>query len=116
MSSESPTEDTRLGAFVYCREHVAPHTSGWCNVGLDRKLGMLAKTVKEAAAEVQKLGLPWYRHCRVCYVLFGPNTPSGTIVCPEHSRVEVEVAKRRVFDLDRYLRERAYLDTLAPNR
>lgn len=34
------TEDTILGDWVYCRQHMAPHRSGWCTVDLRDKVGL----------------------------------------------------------------------------
>jgi hypothetical protein len=79
--------------------------SGWCTVGADQKLGLLAETAEEAEAEVISLGLPWYGHCNVCYKWIA-NEPHQ--ICPTpHSAAERYAARLRANDLRRYLYERA---------
>lgn len=38
----SQTEDTQVFGddWVYCKDHVRPHPTGWCTVGVSRKLGL----------------------------------------------------------------------------
>jgi hypothetical protein len=43
--------DEHLGAFVYCRQHVGPHSTGWCTVSADDKIPLNAKNIEEAYAE-----------------------------------------------------------------
>lgn len=34
------TEDQILGEWIYCGQHLRPHQSGWCTVGLEDKVGL----------------------------------------------------------------------------
>jgi hypothetical protein len=41
--SEQLTEDAQVfgvDAWVYCMDHVKPHQTGWCRVGVSHKLGL----------------------------------------------------------------------------
>lgn len=42
--------------FVYCFEHVNPHSTGWCTVPVHRKVGLGVKTHAEAIQKCQQLG------------------------------------------------------------
>lgn len=82
--------DVALGAFVYCKSHVAPHETGWCSVDVRNKIALKATTHQEAVAEVDAMGLPRHNHCDICkrFVAnedwyrhaFGPRRRT----CPEH--------------------------------
>lgn len=40
---KQPTEDEKVfgkDTWVYCMDHVKPHLTGWCGVGVNRKLGL----------------------------------------------------------------------------
>lgn len=45
------------GAWVYCRQHVKPHPTGWCSVGVYDKIGLGVDTAKEAYAKCEEWGL-----------------------------------------------------------
>lgn len=59
-------EDTVLGAWVYCAQHLRPHRSGWCSVGVEDKVGLgsFPGTEQEqgaaAASKCRRLGLKLY--------------------------------------------------------
>lgn len=97
--------DTDLGDFVYCASHVGPHATGWCGVGKDQKLGLLARTSEEAWAEVRSYGLPMHNYCPVCYVWRGNEVHS---ICQDHTASEYAAATLRREDLRSYLQERQY--------
>lgn len=50
--------DEHLGKFVYCKQHVGPHATGWCTVRAEEKIPLKATNIKEAGVEVRALGLP----------------------------------------------------------
>lgn len=45
------------GSWIYCRQHVKPHQTGWCSVGVYDKLGLGVSTAKEAYAKCKEWGL-----------------------------------------------------------
>lgn len=62
-------EDTEVfgkDQWVYCRAHLRPHTTGWCSVGCQDKIGLgisgkgLDK-MKEAIAKCHSWGLKIYK-------------------------------------------------------
>lgn len=44
--------DEHMGAFVYCTQHLRPHSTGWCTVAAQDKKPLKATTAEEAYAEV----------------------------------------------------------------
>ncbi len=48
------------GAWVYCRQHVKPHQTGWCGVGPQDKVGLGVATVEQAYAKCRAWGFPLY--------------------------------------------------------
>lgn len=48
------------GEWVYCRQHVKPHPTGWCSVGVYDKLGLGVETAEEAYVKCREFGLPIY--------------------------------------------------------
>lgn len=48
------------GVWVYCRQHVKPHETGWCSISLRDKIGLGVKTAKEAYAKCEDWGLKIY--------------------------------------------------------
>jgi hypothetical protein len=53
------TEDaTHFGgrAWVYCKQHLRPHSTGWCSVGIADKIKLDATTAEDAYAEAQNKG------------------------------------------------------------
>ena len=45
------------GAWVYCRQHVKPHQTGWCSIPAYDKIGLGVTTAKEAYAKCEAWGL-----------------------------------------------------------
>jgi hypothetical protein len=45
-----------MGTWVYCRQHLRPHATGWCTVGPEDKEPLRATTREEAYAEVRANG------------------------------------------------------------
>lgn len=48
------------GAWVYCKQHMRAHETGWCSVGVYDKIGLGVKTVDEALAKCREWGFPLY--------------------------------------------------------
>lgn len=55
--SEKLAGDEHMGRFVYCKQHVGPHSTGWCTVSASDKIPLQAETLGEAYAEVEAMGL-----------------------------------------------------------
>lgn len=49
-------EDKELGDYVYCDQHMAPHSTGWCTVPNKFKTALRAKNLTEAMAECRSCG------------------------------------------------------------
>ena len=53
-------------AWVYCKDHVKPHQTGWCDIGVSHKLslgtfkGEHAEQARQAFAKCRLFGLPIY--------------------------------------------------------
>ena len=66
MSETEKAEDAVLGKWVYCGQHLKPHRSGWCSVGIEDKVGLgpLSGNAREqegaAEAKCRRLGLKIY--------------------------------------------------------
>lgn len=64
---EEKTEDMALGDWVYCGQHLRPHQTGWCTVGLEDKIGLGSFTgtfeeqARKAAEKCRRFGLKLYR-------------------------------------------------------
>ncbi len=57
------TEDEKAfgaDAWVYCKSHVGPHSTGWCSVSADNKIKLDAKSREDAVAECVSRGLRVY--------------------------------------------------------
>ena len=62
------TDEQEFGrdAWVYCKDHVKPHTTGWCDIGVSHKLGLgtftgeHAEQARQALAKCRLFGLPIY--------------------------------------------------------
>lgn len=52
--------DQHLGAYVYCHQHLGPHTSGWCTVSITQKTALSAQTREDAVKECREKGLKLY--------------------------------------------------------
>jgi len=48
-------------AWVYCRQHVKPHPTGWCSVSPREKIGLGVTTAAEAYQKCRDWGLELYR-------------------------------------------------------
>jgi hypothetical protein len=58
-----PTEDEEafgVGAWVYCRQHMRAHQTGWCGVSPRDKVGLGVKTAQEAIDRCRAWGFPLY--------------------------------------------------------
>lgn len=63
---KSNTDDTIFGDWVYCNQHLRPHTTGWCTVHNRNKLGLgiIGNTEEASAKAIQKcrdFGLKIYK-------------------------------------------------------
>lgn len=53
------TEDEEkfgVGKWVYCRQHLRPHVTGWCTVSADQKTSLDATTIMAAIDECDRRG------------------------------------------------------------
>jgi hypothetical protein len=48
------------GAWVYCRQHVKPHPTGWCGVSPRDKIGLGVKTAQDALEKCREWGFDIY--------------------------------------------------------
>lgn len=48
--------DEELGKWVYCKQHLRPHSTGWCTVPPDQKVALQAETHDDAYKEVRAIG------------------------------------------------------------
>jgi hypothetical protein len=58
------TEDvTAFGrdVWVYCRQHMKVHQTGWCSVGVYDKIGLGVKTAQEGIEKCREWALPLYQ-------------------------------------------------------
>lgn len=58
--SEKLAGDEHMGRFVYCKQHVGPHSTGWCTVSASDKIPLQADNREEAYAEAKAMGLDIY--------------------------------------------------------
>lgn len=59
-----PTEDEIAfgrNRWIYCAQHLRPHTTGWCTVSNDQKTLLKATTDKEAYVECVAENMEIYR-------------------------------------------------------
>jgi hypothetical protein len=56
MTVEKPAGDEHLGTFVYCKQHLRPHNTGWCTAHALDKIGLKATTREAAYDEVRANG------------------------------------------------------------
>lgn len=57
-------EDERVfgkKAWVYCRQHLRPHLTGWCTVSCINKIGLGVKNEEEAYKKCKLLGLKIFK-------------------------------------------------------
>lgn len=59
---EKKAGDEEMGAWVYCTQHVRPHTTGWCTVGVRDKRPLKARNSEQAYKEVKDIGWPIFGH------------------------------------------------------
>lgn len=52
--------DEHLGEWVYCSQHMRPHTTGWCTVSARDKTPLAAKNYPDAEAECRARGFELY--------------------------------------------------------
>jgi hypothetical protein len=53
------TEDEKIfgrNCLVYCKQHLRPHSTGWCSVDNDQKVALKSIDPKGAYAECKELG------------------------------------------------------------
>jgi hypothetical protein len=58
------TEDEKvfgIGQWVYCGQHLRPHRTGWCTVGVRDKVGLGTTDETEAWEKCSRLGLRLYK-------------------------------------------------------
>lgn len=68
MSDTRTADEQEFGrdAWVYCKDHVKPHQTGWCDIGVNRKIslgtfqGDHAQQARQAYAKARDFGLPIY--------------------------------------------------------
>jgi len=60
MSEKEKAGDEHMGAYVYCRQHVHCHSTGWCTVSADDKIPLKATTHIEAVEECKANGWRLY--------------------------------------------------------
>ena len=63
--ADKVTEDAKkFGAdvWVYCRQHLRPHQTGWCTVSVDQKVLLEATSAEAAYAECKQKGFHIYSH------------------------------------------------------
>jgi len=58
MDEELDVQAFGRDQWVYCRQHVKPHETGWCSVGVYDKIGLGVQTADEAYAKCEAWGLP----------------------------------------------------------
>ena len=57
MTEEQTTEDARVfgaHAWIYCRQHLRPHETGWCTVDVDQKVKLDATSMEAAYTECKE--------------------------------------------------------------
>lgn len=62
--SKPPTEDAIVfgaDAWVYCRQHMRPHPTGWCGVSVRDKVGLGVTDAKAAYAKCEEWGFELYK-------------------------------------------------------
>ena len=60
----SVTEDSAYfgeNVMIYCGQHLRPHLTGWCTVGLEWKVRLSTNEDEAAGIQCQRLGLKLYR-------------------------------------------------------
>lgn len=63
MSNKEETEDQKvfgINKWVYCNQHMRPHLTGWCTVGVRNKILLNVSTAEEAMEKCKELKLPVY--------------------------------------------------------
>lgn len=55
---EKKAGDEGMGAWVYCTQHVRPHSTGWCTVAVADKRPLKAQTQDKAYEETVAIGWP----------------------------------------------------------
>lgn len=45
---------------VYCRQHLRPHSTGWCSVSVSEKVGLGTNDINEAYEKCRRLELYLY--------------------------------------------------------
>ena len=50
------------GAWVYCSQHLRPHSTGWCTVGIEDKTKLEATDYNSAVLECRERGFKLHGH------------------------------------------------------
>lgn len=60
---EKQTEDFEVfgDTWVYCNQHLRPHTTGWCTVGVKNKVGLGVTCEKEAYEKCKHFNFTIFR-------------------------------------------------------
>ena len=45
--------DEHMGEYVFCKQHLYTHTTGWCTVPADQKIALKARNIRDAEAEAR---------------------------------------------------------------
>jgi hypothetical protein len=56
--SKQLSGDEHMGKFVYCAQHMAPHSTGWCTVSVEQKVSLTATDLDTAQIECRAKNLP----------------------------------------------------------
>lgn len=60
MSEKDDAKVFGVNAWVYCKSHMRPHTTGWCTVFPEDKIALSAKEQNAAYAECRAKGYELY--------------------------------------------------------
>ena len=60
------TEDFKAfgDQWVYCRQHLRPHKTGWCTVGVNDKVALGVETEEKAFSKCRDWGFTLYEDVR----------------------------------------------------
>jgi len=57
MTQPQQTDDRSMGEWVYCAQHLRPHSTGWCTVSVRDKTPLEAIDREAAYEECRRRGL-----------------------------------------------------------
>lgn len=58
----SKAGDEHLGAWIYCKQHLRPHTTGWCTVDPSDKIPLDSTNWEDALKECVTKGFKIYNY------------------------------------------------------